>query len=180
MAAPGDEMKKRQKKDASLKMGQREKDMVKDICNVDLRGKVRMMAGLSQELVRRGKDYFFLAAVISGDSFVFCSAELGGGGMKSALQEMVIELAIINNADCLVTASLGWLGPPDSTLRPSMNPARQEVIMVGAKDNFEHLGAWQDIQRHDNEVTFGDFEIYSAKQSWLDGYRGFDEAIPTC
>jgi len=153
---------------------------LKELCHVDLRGKVEIMAGFAQELIRIGPASLFLAAVVKGDSFFFFPAQLGSDYEKRALQHQVIEVATANTADCLVSASIAWAAPHDSSLRPSMNPARQEVIAVIAKDHFEHVAAMQDIHRHGNEVTFGELEIFSSVQSWLDDYPGFDKEVASC
>ncbi len=152
---------------------------LKELCNVDLKGKMEIMAGFAQELIRLGQETVFLAAVPKGDSFFFLPTEVFSEDHKITLQSQVIEWAKENGADCLISASTAWAASNHPHLRPSMNPERKEVLAVVAKDAFEHVAGMQDIRRNGKKVSFGNLEIFSSVQSWLDDYPGFGKTTST-
>jgi len=153
---------------------------IKDLCNVDLRGKMEIMAGFAQELIRLGQETVFLAAVPKGNSFFFLPTEVFSDDHKIALQSQVIEWAIENGADCLISASTAWASPHHPHLRPSMNPERKEILVVVAKDHFSNIASMQEVHRHGKKVSFGEVEYSDSVGSWLDDYPGFDQAVAAC
>jgi len=171
---------KKTKKHPSSTLNDDKRYRLKELCNVDLKGKIEIMAGFAQELIRLGQDTVFLTAVPKGDSFFFLPTEIFSEDHKIALQNQVIEWAIENGADCLISASTAWASPHHPYLRPSMNPERKETLVVIAKDHCNHIAAMQEIYRHGKKVSFGEVEYSDSVKSWLDDYPGFDQAVASC
>ena len=165
--------KKNRKQDAPM-LDQEKLYRIKDLCNVDLKGKMEIMAGFAQELLRLGRETVFLAAVPKGDSFFFLPTQVFSEDHKIALQNQVIEWARENGADCLISACTAWASPHHPHLRPSVNPERKEILAVVAKDHCNHIGAMQEIRRHGKKVSFGEVQYSDTVQSWLDDYN-FDQ-----
>jgi len=175
-------MKKKPKKNKKQGRIEVDKDKLyklRDLCSVDLRGKMEIMAGFAQEMIRLGPETVFLAAVPKGADFFFLPTEIFSDDHKISVQRQVIEWATENGADCIVSATTAWSSPSHPHLRPSVHPQRKEILSVVAKDQFKHVAAMQEIHRRGKKVSFGELEYFDSVLSWLDEYPGFDRSAAT-
>jgi hypothetical protein len=152
---------------------------LEDLCKVDLREQVEIMAGVAQELLRGKYDSLFLAAVIAGDEFYLSPHEIYDDHQKEQLKERALRWATDHDADCIVNAMVGWEAP-NASERPSEHPHRKEVLFVVARDHFGRFGISQEIHRRSGDVSFGEPEILTSFKSWFDDYPGFDQGVARC
>lgn len=146
------------------------------LIRMELRDRMAVMAKLGQELIHEGIREFFVAAVIAASDVVFPATVISGDDHKAEIQRGLIELANKANALCVIIVMEAWTvkGTAENFqphLRISEHPNRQEVLVVDAKDYFEHLTGLQFISRSEENTEFGELQVGSSPRSWLDEWQ---------
>jgi hypothetical protein len=143
---------------------------IENLCKCDLKGKIELMAQTARGYIVKGLDDFLLAAIIAGQEGAFLFGKLIDDQAKFEMQDKIVQLAVEQEADCLVMAATAYAASGSGHVRPSMDPLRKRVIAVMGKDKFEHLGGFQEIPRSRKKANFDKLEVWPMASSWLDDY----------
>jgi hypothetical protein len=143
---------------------------------MELRDRMAVMAKLGRELILNGIGEFFVAAVVTASDVVFPANVISDDHHKQEIKRYLVDLASKANALCVIVVMEAWgvKATPENFqphLPHSLHPNRQEVLVVNAKDYFEHLAGIQIIQRSEGKVDFGDLQVGSSPKSWLDEWQ---------
>lgn len=157
----------------------------KALLRMDLRDRMAVMANLGRELIRHGISKFFVAAVITESEVVFPATVVTDDHHKEEIRNSLVELANKVNALCVLIVMEGWAvkGTAENfqpLLRHSEHPNRQEVLLIDAKDYFEHLTGMQFTSRSEGNVEFGELQIGSNPKSWLTEWQVKPSTSMTC
>jgi hypothetical protein len=147
-----------------------------ELCRLDLRGRLELMARVGHVYLRAGKGPIFICAVMKGEDVWFFKEESIDLFTAEILKTQILDFAWTMRADCIISVfqvSGGHAGP-----NVSDSDDREQLAAIG-KDHFEHLGATQEIYRSNGDVTFGDLEFENVK-SWIDEYTFLDQAAACC
>jgi hypothetical protein len=156
-------------------------EALKDICQTDLRGRIEILAGLTQEFILAGCEAPFIAAVIKDDHFYFLPVfDVRDPDHAEALKKKVLDMAADKEADCIVVAHASWIAWAFGGLRPALSPFRKEILVVVGKDRTTQLMGSQSIHRNGGEIELGDMDFTSEWTSWLDDFPARTAKVATC
>jgi hypothetical protein len=147
-----------------------------EICRLDLRGRLKLMARVGQVYLRAGEGPIFICAVMKGEDAWFFKEESIDLFTAEVLKTQILDFALTMRADCIISVFQVSGGHTGRKLADSEG---QEQLAAIGKDHFEHLAATQEIYRSNGDVTFGDLEFENVK-SWIDEYMFLDQAAACC
>jgi hypothetical protein len=147
-----------------------------EICRLDLRGKLKLMARVGQVYLRAGEGPIFICTVMKGEDAWFFREESIDLFTAEVLKTQILDFARTMRADCIISVFQVSGGHTGQKLTDSEG---QERLAAIGKDHFEHLGATQEIFRSNGDVTFGGLEFENVK-SWIDEHTFLDQAAACC
>lgn len=104
---------------------------------------------------------------------MFPATVVRGDEHKAEIQKSLVELANKVTALSVIIVMEAWAIKRTAEnfqphLRISEHPNHQEVLVLDAKDYFEHLTGLQFISRSEEKIEFEELQIGSSPRSWLD------------
>ena len=162
-------------------MTHEKREALKDLCQTDLKGRMEIIATVTQDFILAGCESPFIAVVIKDELLYFIpTSNVRDRDHVEALKRKVLDLAADKEADSIVVAHASWIAPDFGGLRPSLSPFRQEILVVLGKDRTRKLIGIQSILRNGDEIELGDMDFTSEGISWLDDFPGRTAKVSTC